>query len=484
MVFKDYSLTTDTTVKWPQYVAGLAAAGGAFAVGTALGWPAPAGPRLLVDGGDERYFEITQNQFEWAAATINVGCAVSCLPIGILMKTFGRKWTMISLVVPFLIGWGLVIWAQNFVMLLIGRFMLGLAGGAFCVSAPQYSSEIAEKEVRGLLGTFLNLMINGGILFVYIVGAFTTVFWLSVSAGIVPIVFGLIFFFMPESPAYFIAEKREPDARKTYEWLRGSKFDPQEEIDELKREMEDSQGNQITFGQAIKKTAAKRALVIGFGLMFFQQVSGINVVIFYSTIIFEVRLENFAFSQLLIVELLQVADTGIDSDIETIIVGVVIVFSTLFGTFLVDRLGRKALLGFSSAGMSLMLAALGTYFFFLDSESDVVDNLGWIPITSLSIFLFSYSVGYGALPWLMLSEIYSKDYNAVASPITGSFCWLLSFAITATFGYISDAIGIGPTFWIFAGLSFLGFFFSVFVVVETKAKTMTEIQKILGGEKL
>lgn len=76
---------------------------------------------------------------------IQVGCAVSCLPIGILMNIFGRKWTMLSLVVPFLIGWALVIWAQNFTMLVIGRFVIGLAGGAFCVSAPQYSSG-EEKE--------------------------------------------------------------------------------------------------------------------------------------------------------------------------------------------------------------------------------------------------------------------------------------------------------------------------------------------------
>lgn len=100
--------------------------------------------------GDDRYFDINQSQFEWAASIITIGCAVSCLPIGIMMKKFGRKWTMISLVVPFMIGWVLVIWAQNLAMLLSGRFMLGLAGGAFCVSAPQYSSEIAEKEVRGM----------------------------------------------------------------------------------------------------------------------------------------------------------------------------------------------------------------------------------------------------------------------------------------------------------------------------------------------
>lgn len=142
------------------------------------------------------------------------------------------------------------------------------------------------------------------------------------------------------------------------------------------------------------------------------------------------------------------------------------------------------LLVISSGFMVLMLVALGVYFFLLDDDPASVANLGWLPLTSLCVFLIAFSIGYGPVAWLMLSEIYSKDYNAIAGPVSGAFNWLLAFAITSTFGYISDAIGIGPTFWIFAGLSLIGFFFTVIVVIETKAKSMAEIQKILAGEKL
>lgn len=215
---------------------------------------------------------------------------------------------MISLVVPFTIGWALVIWAQNFIMLMIGRFLLGLAGGAFCVSAPQYSSEISEKEIRGIVGTFFQVLINGGILFVYVIGAFLDIFLTNIICAIVPLVFGLIFFFMPESPGnkmlcwvelfislnrfiflvYLVIEKREEDARKSFNWLRGQKYDPQSEIDDLKAEAEEAERNKVSFGKVLKQRATKRALLIGFGLMFFQQVSGINIVIFYATQIFEV----------------------------------------------------------------------------------------------------------------------------------------------------------------------------------------------------
>lgn len=132
--------------------------------------------------------------------------------------------------------------------------------------------------------------------------------------------------------------------------------------------------------------------------------------------------------------------------------------------------------------MTLMLIALGVYFFLFDLEDFSVENLVWLPLTSLCIFLVAFSIGYGPVPWLMLSEIYSKEYNAIASPISAAFNWMLAFAITSTFGYLTSAIGTGPTFWLFAGLSFIGIFFNIFVVIETKAKTMSEIQREMAGE--
>lgn len=279
-----------SSVKWPQIVAGLSSAGGAFAVGAAVGWPAPAGPRLLV--GDDRYFPITKSQFDWVASIITLGCAISCLPIGFLMKKFGRKWTMMSLIVPFVVGWSLVIWAKSFEMLLSGRFIIGLAGGAFCVSAPQYSAEIAEKEIRGVVGTFFQLLIIAGILFAYTVGAIWPLFLTSVICGSIPLVFGGIFFFMPESPVYLVIEKRENEAIKSYKQLRGNYYDPKGEIDELKADLEDAEKKKVSLSEVFKRKSTVRALNIGFGLMFFQQMSGINAVVFYATTIFDV---SFAF---------------------------------------------------------------------------------------------------------------------------------------------------------------------------------------------
>lgn len=279
------------TRKWRQVAAALSAAGGAFSVGAALGWPAQMGPKLTE--GDPRYFPIDERTFDWASSIVTIGCAISCLPIGYLMQIFGRKPTMIALIAPFMVGWALVIWAQNFAMLFAGRLLLGIAGGGFCVSCPQYSSEIAEKEIRGFVGTFFQVLVNVGILFVYTIGAFMSVFWTSLICAGIPVIFGMTFVFVPESPVYLVTKKREMEAFNALKWFRGENYDPAEEINALKEEIEKAEGNRSSLREMLREKATQRALVIGFGLMIFQQFCAINIIIFYSTTIFKVYILRF-----------------------------------------------------------------------------------------------------------------------------------------------------------------------------------------------
>jgi MFS family permease len=199
-----------------------------------------------------------------------------------------------------------LIFAQGFWMLFIGRLLIGLAGGAFCISAPQYSAEIAEKEIRGIIGTFFQVFIIAGILFIYIIGPkwmIADVMWTNVICAGIAVLFAVIFFFMPESPVYLVIENRIDDARNSYKWLRGNQYDPQQEIDELKQEIEELKNSNVSFSEAFKMRATKMAMLIGFGLVTFQQMSGINVVIFYATDIFDS------------------AQITLDSDVSTIILG-------------------------------------------------------------------------------------------------------------------------------------------------------------------
>jgi SP family facilitated glucose transporter-like MFS transporter 8 len=284
-VSNEILLMETKTRRFPQYVAGLSAACGAFCAGTILGWSSPIGPRLL---DEQQYFPITPDEWSWIAAIYNVGCGISSIFIGYCMDIFGRKWTMIYLSIPFVIGWCMLIWAQNFLMMLIGRFILGVAGGAFYISVPQYTSEIAEKEIRGILGSFLQLLISLGVLFVYIIGAYLSVFTTNVICGLCPIIFAIIFINMPETPLFYVMKNDEAKAIKSLKWLRGKDFNETAEIAELSENLKNNQ-EKVPFLQAIKEKSSINALIIGCGLLFFRHMSCIIPILFYATTIFAVR---------------------------------------------------------------------------------------------------------------------------------------------------------------------------------------------------
>lgn len=168
----------------------------------------------------------------------------------------------------------------------------------------------------------------------------------------------------------------------------------------------------------------------------------------------------------------------------TIIVGAVHVVATLVSSLLVDRAGRKILLLVSIVTMTATLIAIGVFFYIQNNDEAAAKNIGWLPITSLCIYIVAFALGFGPVPWIIASEVYSKEISAIAGPVSGAFNWALAFVITATFNSISEGIGIGQTFWIFAGLSVLGTIFVIFVVPETKGKSLAEIQRMLSGEKI
>ncbi|XP_073839129.1 solute carrier family 2 member nebulosa isoform X2 [Musca autumnalis] len=445
----------------PQYIAALSAAGGAFAAGTLLGWTSPAQVPLR-DG--EYGFPVSESAFSWVGSAMTLGAAFICIPIGFLINLIGRKLTMLLLVLPFTLGWCLLIWAQNVEMMYAARFLLGISGGAFCVTAPMYTGEIAQKEIRGTLGSFFQLMITAGILFVYAIGAGLDVFWMSVVCGLLPLVFGAIFVFMPESPTYLVSKNKNESAIKSIQWLRGKEYDYKVEIEELKETERKIKENPVSIGSALTRRVTIKALCISLGLMFFQQLCGINAVIFYSTDIF------------------RDADTGIDANLSTIVVGIMQVIATFVSVMVVDKLGRRLLLLASASVMALSTIAMGVYFY-MKENGDSVESLGWLPVCSLCVFIIMFSIGFGPVPWLMMGELFASDIKGVAGSIAGTSNWVLAFIVTKTFVNLKEALGSGPTFWLFAGITIVGAVFVFVFVPETKGKSLNEIQMELEGKK-
>lgn len=447
--------------KLPQYLAAVAANLSAFCVGTALAWTSPALP-YLTSGNSS--VTITPEEGSWVGSLLAVGAFTGALPTGFIADIFGRKLVCAALAVPFLVSWLLITYASSVTMLYIARFIVGFATGASSAVAPMYTAEISESSIRGSLGSFFQLMITAGILYTYMLGAVVSYTWLAVLCGLVPVVFLISFFSAPESPAYLLRNNKRSQAEKSLRKLRGSSYNINVELNELQNDINKSMQARSSVMELITRKATIKGLIISLGLMLFQQLSGVNAVIFYSVSIFET------------------AGSSLDPAVATIIVGVVQVLATYASTLLVDRAGRRILLLISDAIMALCLGSLGYYFYLRESGKDV-SNIGLLPLLSVVVFIIVFSIGFGPIPWMMTGELFSSQIKGVASGIAVGLNWFLTFVVTKSFQPLVNDIGSAGTFWIFSGICCAGTIFVALIVPETKGKSLEEIQKMLGGNR-
>lgn len=198
--------------------------------------------------------------------------------------------------------------------------------------------------------------------------------------------------------------------------------------------------------------------------MLFQQISGINAIIFYTMQIFKS------------------AGSTMDPSLCTIIVGVVQVLMTFGSTLLIDKAGRRILLLQSSVVMGICLAIVGIFYHLKDNGSDV-SSIGWLPLVALVLYIVSFSLGFGPIPWMMMGELFASDVKGIASSIAVMFNWTLVFIVTKCFGLMNDGLGGDVTFWIFAACMVAATLFVAIVVPETKGKSSAEIQAILSGDR-
>lgn len=447
--------------KLPQYVASLASTLGALAAGMVVGWTSPAGSNGI--NLQEVYqIPISATEFSWIGSLMPLGAGAICVPIGLLCDLIGRKYAMLLMVVPFTAGWLLIIFANSVMMFYFGRFITGLSGGAFCVTAPMYSAETAEKDIRGSLGSYFQLLLTVGILFGYSFGAVVNMRILSIIAALIPIIFFCVFFFMPETPAYYLKKGNVQGARESLQWLRGPDYNVEYELDEQKAAIEEASNSQISLFDAMRSKATKKALLIAYGLMFFQQLSGVNAVMFYSSDIFEQ------------------AGSSMDSSASVIVVGAIQVIAVFGSTLIVDKLGRRILLLSSIIAMFVTAFLLAVYFYLVSVHVDT-KSFEWLPLVSVCVFIILFSLGFGPIPWMMMGEIFAPEVKGVAASSACLFNWLMAFVVTKFYDDMNKAIGIAGTFWIFSGICAIGIFFVYFLVPETKGKTLPEIQSELGA---
>ncbi|CAK1601950.1 unnamed protein product [Parnassius mnemosyne] len=439
-----------------QIFAAFAVSMGSMIVGFSSGYTSPALPSMnatLIIGKEEN---------SWIGGIMPLAALVGGVLGGPLIESIGRKLTIMGTAIPFFMGWMLIANANGVGMVLAGRAFCGLCVGVGSLAFPVYLGETIQPEVRGALGLLPTAFGNTGILLAFLIGAYIDWSNLAFCGAALSIPFFLLMIMTPETPRWYVTKGRAEDARKALQWLRGKNVNIEKEMRDLTRSQAESD---LVGGNLFRQLFTKKyipAVLISLGLMFFQQLSGINAVIFYASAIFKS------------------AGSTIDENVSSVIIGVVNFVSTFIATVLIDRLGRKMLLYISSVAMIVTLVTLGSYYYVQKVGVDV-SAYGWLPLACLMIYVLGFSIGFGPIPWLMLGEILPSKIRGTAASLATGFNWTCTFIVTKTFLNITEVIHMHGTVWLFSVICLVGLFFVIFYVPETRGKSLEEIEKKLTG---
>lgn len=437
-----------------------------FSAGIAFAWSSPTIPQLNGSIDPENNplgYSISPSEESWIASLVPLGSAFGPVIFGYLADKLGRKNALLLAMIPLIVSFLMKAFASNIITFYFARAIGGFGSGGVFTVVPIFMGEIAEDRNRGALGCFMPVFCSMGFIFSYCVGPFVSIMWFSLVSA-VPSALFIIFVFplAPESPHYLVSKNKDAAASKSLHRLRNiSAVHVSAELKDVKKYVEDSFSNKGKLKDFFSSRGLRLGIITTVGLMMVQQGSGINVFLSYMNSIFAA------------------SASSIPSDVSTIIIAVVQTIIVCVTSLVIDKLGRRLLLLISAGGTCLAQVFMGTYFYMKDNKYEV-DQLSWLPMSSLVLFMIAYNLGIGPLPWAILGEIFPPNMKSVASTVTTTSCLCLSFLMTMVFPYFIIYIGMAQSFWFFSCCCLCGTFFVFCTVPETKGKSLQEIQVMLN----
>jgi SP family xylose:H+ symportor-like MFS transporter len=412
------------------------------------------------------YFDLNSAMMGWVASSALVGCIAGCAMAGYLSDRFGRKKILILSSLLFAItGIGCAI-ADSTTGLVIYRIIGGIGVGIASMLSPIYIAEIAPAHMRGRLVSYNQFAIVTGMLVVYFVNYFIAARgneswnlqegwrWMFGSETIPALLFLLFLFFIPESPRWLAKNDQIEKSRRVLLKIGGSGF-AEKELSEI-RDTEIPESNSF---RALFQGKFRIVLIIGIILAILQQVTGINVFLYYAP------------------EIFKKLGTGTNTALlQTIIVGFFNLTFTIVAILTVDKFGRKPLMIIGSLGMGLCLMILGLMAYFQQSALWVlVFILGYISCFALSV---------GPVTWVIISEIFPTRIRGRALSIATVFLWTANWVVSQTFPmldenqWLADRFHHGFSFLIYGSMCFILLVFMWRRVPETKGKSLEEIERL------
>lgn len=435
-----------------------------FATGNVYSWSSSALIALKSSNPNENPIghKVTPLEESLITSLLSLGAICGPLLTGILTNMLGRKPTLIISAIPMLISNVILMFASTTLEFYVARFMVGLGAGSVYTVVPIYVGEIAETEIRGLLGGFMGTFYTFGLSFNYAVGPFFHIQTINAMMT-VPILSFLVFFgiFIPESPHYYVAKGKKDKARNSLKRLRNH-YDEKELA--IIEKSADEPKNENSFFSLLESSSFKRAIILTSTIVFLAQLAGITAILSYMEDIFIA------------------SGSSLSSSTSTILVAIVQVCLVVLASCLVDKLGRRLLLIVSNALCGLALFPLGLYFFLKHYETDV-SALWFLPILCVLVFFIGYNIGLSTIPWTLVGELFSNETKAIASTITTISAFGTAFIMALLFPHCLTLIGFYGIFWFCSCMAILNVVFIACFLPETKGKTFSEILIMLQGDK-
>ena len=403
----------------------------------------------------QTYFRLNEYALGWAVSSILIGCALGAIVAGKLADRFGRRSTLMICAVLFGLSAVGASQAGTLVTFVAFRIVGGLGVGAAAIVSPLYIAETAPAAWRGRLVSLYQLAIVFGILLAYLcnyVFASRVDGWrlMFASQALPALLFGLCLLAVPETPRWLVGRKRMSEAAAILQKTLGSAAAPAE-LALIEKSFGSSRGASL---RELFDPAYRGVLGMGILLAVFQQVTGINAILYYAPTIF--------------------AKTGLDTSsslLQTLAIGAVNLLATFGAIAWVDRLGRRSLLLLGSAVMGVSLAALALCFYTRTFE-------GYAVLVLMLLYVAAFACTLGPVTWVYLSEVFPNRIRAMAMSAATLALWLADFGVAYAFPVMNAHLSIASTLLSYAFCCALAFVYVRARVPETKGRHLEELEAL------